>query len=49
MPNDPCILIVVAGEASGDAHGARLVAALRESLPGAVFVGIGGEARRDRV
>ncbi len=43
MPNDPCILIV-AGEASGDAHGARLVAALRERLPGAEFVGIGGEA-----
>jgi lipid-A-disaccharide synthase len=37
-------ILIVAGEASGDAHGARLVAALRERLPGAEFLGIGGEA-----
>ena len=37
-------ILIIAGEASGDAHGARLVAALRERLPGAAFVGIGGEA-----
>jgi lipid-A-disaccharide synthase len=30
-------------EASADLHGARLVAALREKLPGALFVGIGGD------
>ena len=35
---------MVAGEASGDDHAARLVAAMRESCPGAAFFGIGGEA-----
>jgi lipid-A-disaccharide synthase len=39
---DPLILIV-AGEASGDAHGARLVAEIRKILPQAQFIGIGGE------
>ena len=37
-------ILIIAGEASGDAHGARLVAALQEQLPKAEFVGIGGEA-----
>ncbi|MDI6853440.1 MAG: lipid-A-disaccharide synthase [Deltaproteobacteria bacterium] len=37
-------ILIVAGEASGDAHAARLVAALRERLPAARFLGIGGEA-----
>ncbi len=37
-------ILLVAGEASGDRHGARLVAEIRKALPEARFVGIGGEA-----
>ena len=37
---------LVAGEASGDLLGARLLAALRERLPDAEFAGIGGDAMR---
>ena len=37
-------ILIVAGEASGDRHGARLVAEIRQMLPQAQFVGIGGEA-----
>lgn len=33
---------IVAGEASGDTLGAALIAALREHVPGAVFVGVAG-------
>ena len=40
----PPKILVVAGEASGDDHAARLVAAIRESCPQAEFFGIGGEA-----
>jgi lipid-A-disaccharide synthase len=43
MTSSPRILIS-AGEASGDAHAARLVAALKERLPKAKFLGIGGNA-----
>jgi lipid-A-disaccharide synthase len=43
MPNADKILIV-AGEASGDHHGARLVAAIKEEMPQAEFFGVGGEA-----
>ena len=39
--NSPRIMIV-AGEASGDMHGARLIAALKEQAPGAQICGIGG-------
>ncbi len=35
---------MVAGEASGDEHAARLVAAIKEQLPQAEFFGVGGEA-----
>ncbi len=35
---------MVAGEASGDEHAARLVAAIKERAPGLEFFGIGGEA-----
>jgi lipid-A-disaccharide synthase len=43
MSGEPKILIV-AGEASGDQHAARLVAAIKEELPQAEFLGVGGEA-----
>ena len=43
LKNPPRIL-VVAGEASGDDHAARLVAAIRECCPDAEFFGVGGEA-----
>jgi lipid-A-disaccharide synthase len=43
-PNNPPKILVVAGEASGDDHAARLVAAIREICPQAEFFGIGGEA-----
>ncbi|MBX7097862.1 MAG: lipid-A-disaccharide synthase [Myxococcaceae bacterium] len=36
-------VMVVAGEASGDAHAADLVAALRRARPGLRFFGMGGE------
>jgi len=39
----PPKILVVAGEASGDAHAAQLVAAIREQEPRAEFLGIGGE------
>ena len=43
-PNNPPRILVVAGEASGDDHAARLVTAIRESCPLAEFLGVGGEA-----
>lgn len=39
-------LYLVAGEASGDARGVELMAALRERMPGVEFVGAGGKAMR---
>jgi len=42
-PEGPRVLIV-AGEASGDAHAARLVAAMRGELPSVQVFGVGGEA-----
>jgi len=41
--SSPPRILVVAGEASGDDHAARLVAAIREFCPQAEFLGIGGE------
>lgn len=48
MPNAPgsnpsTTVMIVAGEASGDAHGAKLVRAMGERNPHLSFVGIGGE------
>jgi len=44
LPHNSPPILIVAGEASGDSHAARLVAAIREFLPDAEFLGIGGEA-----
>jgi lipid-A-disaccharide synthase len=40
----PKKVIIIAGEASGDLHGSRLVLAMRESDPTLEFWGIGGQA-----
>ena len=37
---------IIAGEASGDLHGANLMRALREEDPQAIFVGLGGDKMR---
>jgi len=37
-------VLIVAGEASGDRHGAQLVTEMRKLLPQARFLGVGGEA-----
>ncbi len=49
MINDNCSLMIVAGEASGDAHAAKLVNALREDYPaiGFDFFGATGAKLRD--
>jgi lipid-A-disaccharide synthase len=36
--------MIIAGEASGDVHGARLVSAMKKRCGGLVFCGIGGDA-----
>jgi lipid-A-disaccharide synthase len=41
-PAEPLTLLIVAGEASGDAHGAELIQALREERPGVRIIGVGG-------
>ncbi|MDD5722120.1 MAG: lipid-A-disaccharide synthase [Syntrophales bacterium] len=43
QPQDPNIMII-AGEASGDLHGAHLVRAMLSINPGLRFYGVGGEA-----
>lgn len=42
-PSDTCRVLIVAGEASGDLHGANLIQAAREFAPGLSFFGVGGE------
>ncbi len=42
----PPELLVVAGEASGDLHGARLISELRLRTPGLVTFGLGGDEMR---
>ncbi|HUI64192.1 MAG TPA: lipid-A-disaccharide synthase, partial [Bacteroidota bacterium] len=39
-------VVMVAGEASGDLHGAGVVKALRERVPGVKVSGIGGDNMR---
>lgn len=46
MTNRPLRLMIVAGEASGDAHAARLVGAIREKQPDAEFFGSAGPLMR---
>ncbi|WP_419806392.1 lipid-A-disaccharide synthase [Terriglobus sp.] len=43
MRADP-LIFVSAGEASGDHYGAQLITGLRQALPEATFVGLGGSA-----
>ncbi|HTL70634.1 MAG TPA: lipid-A-disaccharide synthase [Candidatus Eisenbacteria bacterium] len=40
-------IYVIAGEASGDLHGANLIAALREARPGVEIYGVGGDRIRE--
>jgi lipid-A-disaccharide synthase len=44
MKETPLRIMIVAGEASGDMHGAKLVAAMREQAPDLAICGIGGPA-----
>lgn len=46
-PNRAHRIFLIAGEASGDLHGANLVKALRKLSPHIVFSGIGGKAMQD--
>jgi lipid-A-disaccharide synthase len=46
MPVNPHELLVVAGEASGDLHGARLISELRRRVPGLTVFGLGGDEMR---
>ena len=39
--------LIIAGEASGDLHGAKLVQALLDAYPKARFTGMGGGRMRD--
>ena len=40
-------ILIVAGEASGDLHGANLVKAIKDIKPNTVFFGIGGKRLRE--
>lgn len=44
----PKRLLIVAGEASGDHHGARLLRELRNQVPGLIVYGLGGERMREQ-
>ncbi len=46
MRSNPRELLVVAGEASGDLHGARLISELRQRVPGLAAFGLGGDEMR---
>lgn len=43
----PARVMILAGEASGDAHGARVAAEIRRRWPGVEIVGLGGERMQD--
>jgi lipid-A-disaccharide synthase len=46
IPEQKCVMII-AGEASGDQHGAKLVRAMRSRNNGLFFCGVGGQAMKD--
>ena len=46
MAMSPPELLVVAGEASGDLHGARLIAELKRRVPDLATFGLGGDEMR---
>ena len=46
MRSNPRELLVVAGEASGDLHGARLISELRRRVPDLATFGLGGDEMR---
>ena len=48
MKNDKCRILIVAGEASGDEHAAKLVRALRQSAPEIEFEFFGATGSRLR-
>ena len=43
--NQFCVAIL-AGEASGDQHGAKLVSAMQKKYPALFFCGMGGDAQK---
>ncbi len=43
--SSPRRILIIAGESSGDAHGARLVRQIRDQAPDTLLQGIGGDAR----
>jgi lipid-A-disaccharide synthase len=45
-PSGSTCVMIIAGEASGDQHGAKVVRAMRERAPDLFFFGIGGQALR---
>ncbi len=47
LPERPLRVVLVAGEASGDLHGADLLRALRAEIPDLCVFGIGGERLRE--
>jgi lipid A disaccharide synthetase len=46
MSDQPALVYIVAGEASGDVLGARLMRAMRNQRDGLTFAGIGGARSR---
>ena len=40
-------VMIVASEASGDIHGAKVIKAVQELSPGTTFIGVGGQRMRN--